>query len=257
MERELVPELHDIFKICERTLLGDARKPLSPHGSPYRVEKYIEEHYPDLLIDETLQGILRHHECTSFKLFPNSLTTFAVDTADNLASAMSRFKHRFGNWDHQLYKLWRNNPQEAKPHRTVAPLSFEWVLDFLAAGKNFEDLEKYCDGTFPRHDENPLFRRAEDSVIGANLTSLYTHLTLSGKFYRMLLEAGYTIADDQIPASNRQALGHLRRQKCAEWTMTVCHAKLHFPQKPVRTRDMNVFEELQNVLGKVEQQFAD
>jgi len=249
------PELHDILKLCDDIVI-DGKK-CSPHQHPDLVQKYIEKNAPDLLDNPTVNAILRHHEHPNFKLYPNSPETLAVDIADNLASALSRALSGEHGWDHKIFRLWRNTTDQIKKRSKISPLNLDWILDFIRGEKGFEDFLSYCDSLMSDLGYNPIFERAEDSMRGANITSLYTHLTLSGKFYRLMQKAGYWVQESDVLDKPRHKIAKLREAKTEKWTFQVCRATLQFPQKPIRSRDMNVFHELDRVRRKIEKAFPD
>ena len=156
----LIPELHDIGK-----LQGKFKHNFEDTG--YEFES------------KTWRGILEHHCSGNFEKYPLSSDTFKLKIADKLASAVSReYSEERGHPIYNVYKLW--NP----PHEeiTIPPIhterNIQTLVEFALTIPTFED--------FVTEYEPLLKHRTENAYPKCNLTSLYTHMVLTGKFYRIL-----------------------------------------------------------------------
>lgn len=256
MPNSLIPELHDILKLCKPFKFAGGRA-LSPHANPYRVEIEASTMKSDISDNETWQGVLRHHHAYSFKLLPNTPDLFLLDMADSLAAAISRGDNvtRLGTrrpfikygFDDSVYKLWVKTPEQRVRGQKLRPLELKEAIEFLYNNptlKNFYNLKDHA-----------IFKRAEDATIGANLTSLGVHCRLTGQFYRILKSAPYEVEITEL--GGRKKLTSLYKKKLQDWSLTISKIKLHFPQKPFRVRDMHIFDQLKNTLKNINEKFPD
>ncbi len=100
---------------------------------------------------------------------------------------------------------------------------------FYGTDLSFEDFEKKYG--------NILRSRAEDAHPGMNITSLYTHLISTGKFYRFFKNSqNLKIKEDEI-IPTPQKISELRENKIRNWQIYLARCKFHFNQKPVRARE--------------------
>ncbi len=257
MHKELVPELHDILKLCESYKFIGVERRQSPHKNPLTVLKEAQIKGIDLDHNPSWFGVLKHHHANSFKLYPDTPDLFLLDMADSLAAAISRGENRrrlgyyhayikYG-YDYQVFKLWKKYPEEVKRQGKVATLNLEEIFKFLSSNPSAEQLYKFA--------ENSIYDRAEDAVIGANLTSLYTHSVLTGKFFRLLKDAPYFVSQSEI--KKRTHVQKTYKDRISKWNFTISKLKIHFPQKPVRTKDMNIFKILNDTRERIGADFKD
>lgn len=231
MTEELIPEMHDIGKLTNK-----------------------KHNFEDLGIDlktRTWRGILEHHCSEGFDKYPTSLDTFVLCIADSLAAAVSRPLRGIGQHAvYNVHKLW--NPPREKI--TVPPIrtdkGVQEILNFIATKSSADEFfKKY--GMMLRE-------RTEDAHPGCNITTLYTHSKLTGQFYRILM----SIRDKQIENTNingktKGEVSNLINKARNTWKLTVLKCKIHFPQNPVRAKDMNVFKILENFVGDIKTKFQD
>jgi len=238
MTKELVPEMHDIGKLQNK----------------------YEHNFEDVKTDintQTWHGIKEHH-CQMPRLgrervlqeYPKCIETFLLCIADNLASAVSRPPKGKGPAIYNVYKLW-NPPHETIPVPPIKTDSgVQEIIKFVATNPSASEFfEKY----------NILLRdRAEDSHPGANITSLETHSRLTGQFYRILT----SIEDKQIESGDitgkgKESISNLMNKVQNTWKLTILKCKIHFPQSPVRAKDMNVFKVLGDFVEELKDEFQD
>ena len=234
MPRELVPELHDIMKM---TKCGHV---------------YIDFPFLDKAPDTpTWEGITKHHISRDFELFPDSSDTFILCVADSLASAISRpsldakDEDKGAGWS--VKKLW--NPQEEADPRLHDEQEIVELMEFLNTDPSKEEF-------FSRYSDI-LTKRSEDANAGKNITSLFTHLILTGQFYRVL-KSCYEIRPAEVsgkkPEEVWQVYNEFYNRKCKLVTVA---CKFHFNQKPYRIVDLNIFIRLEQVLNEISQKFPD
>lgn len=251
MSRELVPEIHDAFKLTTygHVYLGHEKYPDFPST---RFEGAIPK-------TKTWKGIIGHHCQKGFLSHPTSTLpeTFLLNMADGLASSFSRVKSpekgeieedRVEETDkYVVYKIWHPD-KEGRDQRLESDAQVRGLLEFLSKDPSAEEF-------FGRY--NSILRtRPEEANRGKNVTSLFTHCKLTGKFYRILskefdkssLSIGNTLEE---VASNRK----LKKDK--EWKLLVARCRFRFHQNPMRARDINIFIQLEEVIKQVKAYFND
>src|SRR3989338_4869233 len=169
MNRKLIPELHDCLKLTT----------LQHNFSDFdRFLKYTPN-------TRTWKGVLQHH-CKaskegeeSFPAWPTDIETLLLHIADGMSANFSRHTQNYkGETSFTLYKLW-NSDALKEDKRLKEDKKIIELLKFYATDPTFEDLIKQYGYI--------LKSRPEDAHAGMNITSLYTHLVLTGKFYNNLL----------------------------------------------------------------------
>lgn len=90
-----------------------------------------------------------------------------------------------------------------------------------------------------------------------NITSLYTHLVLAGKFYRFFMRSSSSMINENEIVPTVAKVAELRESKIRNWQIYLARCKFHFNQKPIRARDMNIFEHLENIISQIENEFHD
>ncbi len=217
MTNELIPELHDVLKLAGTHSHTPSRRPVG--GPP----------------TATWKGVLHHYD-------PMDAETLRLHFADCLAAASSR-PDAYGGAQpvRATYKIWVGGVPG-----TVGALSESEIMTFLATDPDWQGFVARYGGA--------LDTRAESAGGGLNVTSLRTHMELTGKFHRLL--AG---ALDVSLGSRYAAWGDRKlRQAIAEKaTLTVCHVQVEFPQRPVRAKDLNVLIALDETVARIARDYAD
>ncbi len=135
---------------------------------------------------------------------------------------------------------------EAEPINNVGELRrmLQWISTDPADEREFEIRHKLS-----------LLCKPEDEGTPRNVTSLYSHSWLTGKFYRVL-EHYVTLKTDplrlefnQQPVTvivQREQERKIKPIPTAEqdWVCCLVRASVHFPQQPVRPADLGVFDRL-------------
>lgn len=233
MERELIPELHDCLKLTT----------LQHNFADFdRFLKYV----PDT---RSWAGVIQHHCQEEFPAFPTDRDTFLLHMADSTASNFSRHRQSYkGENAFVLHKIW--NPHGVKEDlRLKSDDEIIKLLKFYSKDSTFEDLI--------REYSHILKSRAEDARPGKNITSLLTHLTLTGKFYRFFKNSQVLTVDDTelIPELGKMHL--LTISKSNKWQIYLMLCKLNFSQQPFRARDLNIFELLEDTMNAIAERFRD
>ena len=239
MSKELIPELHDCLKLTT----------LKHNFSDFdRFLKFT----PDT---RSWQGVLQHH-CKSpkkdeeaFPAFPTDRETFLLHMADSIASNFSRHEQNYkGESAFVVYKLW--NPQcYGEDVRLKTDDEIIKFLKFYSSDSTFEELVKEYGYI--------LKSRAEDAKSGKNITSLLTHLTLTGKFYRFFKDSKALTVDDTELIPEQGKMFDLTKGKTKQWQVYLMLCKLNFSQQPFRARDLNIFELLEDTMNAIAERFRD
>lgn len=238
MAGELVPEIHDIFKL---TTLGHV---------------YSDFAYSKLAPDnETWQGIIKHHcslRSKKLEFFPDTPATFLLCIADSLASSVSRqsveVDEDLGK-EYGVRKLWKPR-DDSEDLRLKSEIHMEELMTFIAADPSKEDY-------FGKYKDRLLWR-SEDSHPEKCITSLYTHSELTGKLYRILThEKSFEITKKELAGKEKKGISDLIKEKMNRWKLTLCKIKFNFNKDPIRARDLNIFIILDELIAQVKEKFAD
>lgn len=232
----LEPELHDIGKLIDRRATG-----LS-----HNLENYHKQ-----LSTDTWKGIVEHHCSQNFKRYPTSVETFKLCIADSRAASFSRYSVE-GEAENvfNVHKLWKPSHDKRSQSFLTSSEDVERLIEFVAkdpSGNEF--LSKYKD---------MLLIRAEDATEGRNITSLYTHCMLVGKFYRLLLdEEVFPLSISEIAGLKKDQVDMLIRRKLNEWKIDVIYFSVNLTLIPVRAKDLNVFKMQEEFLDRLVKKYHD
>jgi hypothetical protein len=168
--------------------------------------------------------------------------------ADGIASNFSRHRQSCKGREFVVYKLW--NPQAFKEDlRLKTDGEIIELLKFYSKDPTFEEfIKKY--GYI-------LESRAEDANPGKNITSLLTHLILTGKFYRFLKNSHILSVNDKEIIPELKKMEILTKTKSEQWQIYLMLCKLHFNQQPFRARDLNIFELMEDTINNISKKFSD
>jgi hypothetical protein len=239
MGNELIPELHDCLKL---TILQHTFSDFD------RFVKYSPN-------TRTWNGVIQHH-CKipkegedTFPAWPTDRETFLLHMADGFASGFSRHGQNYkGEKSFVLHKLW--NPKQINEDlRLKKDDEIIELLKFYGSDPDFKDLKaKYG---------HILLSRAEDAHPGMNITSLLTHLSLTGKFYRVLKNSEILQVYNSEIGHSVEGVSKLTERKSREWKLYLARFKFYFNQNPFRARDLNIFDFLRETITEIEKIFPD
>jgi len=239
-------EAHDIGKLFikgPKHNLEDMRDKLKECG--------VKEEWP------IVQAILKHHcklepKPGDIQLYPDSYETFLICLADSLASQASRIRKVLDRirkvpdlgTEYGVYKLWKGYYN----YNYVLPL--DKLTDYLK-----EDPEGR---EFLSEFKSYLLRRAEEARKGANITSLYSHSVLSGKFFRLLYKYYYhKISEKEIDFTKREVVCNQIDEILNELEIALIHLHIVPTQYIYRTKDLNAFEIIKDILSRFESKYGD
>ncbi|HEC88519.1 MAG TPA: hypothetical protein ENI52_04290 [Thermoplasmata archaeon] len=230
MGEALIPEIHDIGKLTNK-----------------------KHNFEELNIDlntATWKGIQEHHCSGNFTKYPTNLDTFLLCIADSKASAVSRAVRGKGHAVYNVYKLWKPPREKMTIPLIKTDKGIQEIINFIASKPTADE--------FFRKYERFLKERSEDANPGCNITSLYVHSKLTGQFYRILKSIkNKQIKDADIKGKTKGEISNLIRMVGNKWKITVLKVKIHFPQNPVRAKDMNVFKLMEEFIGDIKKRYPD
>jgi len=234
MANELIPELHDVLKLT--TL---------QHNFEDFDERFLR-FSPKTL---SWRGVHQHHCNEDFLEFPTDRETFLLHFADGLASNFSRHQQSYkGEKNFILHKLW--NPQwRGEDLRLTDEGQIIDLLMFLSKDPTYDEFRNRYKGI--------LDSRAEDAHPGMNITSLETHLKLTGKFFRFLKNSKNLVVQQNEIIPSIDGISKLRDSKMKSWHLYLTRCNFNFNQKPMRARDLNVLSILEEVTSRIEKDFYD
>lgn len=254
-----VSELHDIGKLVDKEVLkksgikisgqtfGDfdfTQKGFSKNDQPSSPNWYLQ--YEDKKKNGFNQGI--NSEAFLPTLDPQIRANFLLTKiADGISASVTR-QGRYKTLHKGIYKLW--NPEYY--HKKGKP----WAAfsDIQGLKKMFAFIDT-CDSyqAFFEDYENELDLTPEDKGIPSNVTSLFTHLELSGKIFRVLkkystlnLNNGqYTLVYNGQPIKSiREACGNLwdLSGDSGKWVYRLVFCSFVFSQSLTRLQDLNALK---------------
>jgi len=238
-----VDEAHDIGKLFVK-------------GVKHNLEDMLDELKRQGVREESpvIQSILKHHCTEDMQLYPDSYETLLVHLADILASQASRILRKLRErlrklgTNHCVYKLWKG----PLCNRDTPPLHnrYDMLINYLKRdpeGKRFLSI-------FRRH----LLQRAEDARRGANITSLYSHSILSGKFFRLLYKYYFNeIRKMKIDFTSKEDVCSKANDILNKLSVTVTYLRIIPMQYIYRVKDLNVFEIIKDILSTFENNYRD
>jgi hypothetical protein len=240
MPRDLVPELHDCLKLTtyKHTFSDFPQGRFAIPGT------------------RSWQGVLQHHCKEAFPALPVERETFLLHLSDCLASNFSRPEGETeGAGQFTVHTLW-NPGKHTKDLRLTQPQEISDLLAFYAKDPSAEEF-------FVRYD-TLLRARPEDAHPTKNITSLKTHLALTGKFFRLLepydLDQGEITQAIQPCKTNEErasALRLLANKKRDTFKMTIADCRFHFRQMPMRAVDLNIFQALEELVSEIGKRWPD
>jgi len=236
-------EAHDIGKLFVK-------------GLKHNLEDMLDELKKQGVREESpvMQSILKHHCTEDMQLYPDSYKTLLVHLADILASQASRILRKLRErlrklgTNHCVYKLWKG----PLCNRDTPPLHnrYDMLINYLKRdpeGKRFLSI-------FRRH----LLQRAEDARRGANITSLYSHSILSGKFFRLLYKYYFNeIRKMKIDFTSKEDVCSKANDILNKLPVTVTYLRIIPTQYIYRVKDLNVFEIIKDILSTFENNYRD
>ncbi|HAY22291.1 MAG TPA: hypothetical protein DCY27_09010 [Desulfobacterales bacterium] len=259
---ELIPELHDVLKLTENL-----------HAKQVPAE--FKTHEP---CTRTWDGVLNHHTGKDDYGCPFDRETFLLSFADKQASSFNRhLEEKYKYLEKQYYylkkidkkttrfyvhKLW--NPSTDSQDQTDALLKGKQItelLEFMKKNPSYEEfIKKYGDRCL---------RIPEDKHWWLNVTSIQSHMTVTGKIYRILDKSNINIVTgeeiagiiNQGSLTDRQKRKEINsliyEDKAVKWQVHLAKITLEFHQKPFRARDLRAFDKVCHVIRQIMTHYPD
>jgi len=255
-----ISELHDIGKLVDKQALEKvgvkvlghalynfdfAQIDIAPPTSPSWYLQYAEKDELRSPYTDMLNSVEANQFIPDVQIRANVLLT---KIADGISASITRQVHK-GQVGEGVYKLW--NPEYYKKRGkywaafTDIP-SLKSMFKYIDSCKNYQN--------FFEDFKESLELTPEDKETPSNIVSLYTHLELAGKIFRVLkrhsqlLEAQkgqYVLVYNGQPIKTiREACGHpkdLHRDK-GQWVFRLVFCNILFPQSLTRLQDLNIFK---------------
>ena len=219
MSDDLIPEMHDIGKLVDKSIMVTGHTFEHVDWSKYGIDVNT-----DLPKNRTWEGITTHHRKDWEKLDKDLIL---LRVADSLAATASRIisedkkKAGFGSKD-CLRVLWN---EEIKSETIKDQKGLEDLINFIKR-TDADYFDKY--GTY-------LSIVPEDISSPVNITSLFVHSDLTSKFYSILQEYGtFGNIEEEIKNKDEISIGHL---------FLSCY-KIRISQQFTRAKDLNIFATL-------------
>ena len=265
--KPFIAELHDIGKLVDRQALNQAGINIKGHTfhkfdfSQLGISKPSSPSWYAQFTDEV-------RSLASTKVPRNYLADVLLTRiADELASAISRtwgsskdFQNRKKRGEFTvegIYVLWNPNYYQREKEKGKkwavfsTPSELKDMFEFIENCGNYNEV-------FKRFGDD-LKLTPEDKSVPFNIVSLYTHLELTGKIYRILKRHSQIIEDDgrlyldylgnKIQAINEATGGRIDEptQK-GKWIYRLVFCYINFSQSLSRLQDLNVFRKRSDLI---------
>ena len=264
-----VPEMHDIGKLIPSDVIaplteGNALRSHDREGPSFRNLDWQElgESAPD---NATWLAIAYHmyqgaQWVRDLRIAPDIVISdedrfrlFLVVVSDHLAATAGRVLETGGSGKAtEVYRLWQPKysqtiKAEAEPIKDVGTLRqmIQWIRS-----------DPGSEGEFDKRYGASLRRKPEDESIPRNVTSLHSHLWLTGKFYRVLGRYAVLKTDPLRVEFGGQAASTTHDAEQL-WECCLVRAVVCFYQQPVRPADLGIFERLNDAHTEFAKKFAD
>lgn len=268
-DKQFIAELHDIGKLVDRDALNRLGIQIKGHtfhdfdfsqigisqpSSPSWYAQYLgvdelKQPDKDMLNSQEVNGLIPDIQTRGDVLL--------TKIADGISAAISRLelygKHiRRGQVSEGIYKLWNPEFYEKKKRDganwspfTDVPTLKKLFQQYVDSCKNPQD--------FLRDYRTHLKLTPEDKTPPGNIVSLYTHLELVGKIYRILkkhstphLKNNQNVLtyDNQSINSVHDASGHIdpAQQPAGKWIFRMISCNIKISHSFSRLQDLNVFK---------------
>jgi len=250
MSDDLIPEMHDIGKLIDKSIMNEG-------GHTFlRIDNQYKNRIKD---NKNWAGIKFHTGEKTPNEYKEDMDLFLLKLADHMASAVSRMLHKGeikevnnqfkkSNEDKErekpsIYKLW--NTKEAVTELISDDNEFLEIIDFVN-NYSSSDCSKYFEKYGKRLEECP-----ENKFPGLNVTSLFTHSKLVGKFYRFFKKYESDIKDNGTTLGQARDLDINRAENT--FVIKLVRGKIRFHLAPVRTGDLNIFNVEERIIKSLRQ----
>ncbi|WP_461863052.1 hypothetical protein [Thermococcus sp.] len=280
MPTKFLPELHDIGKLVDSRVKEDIEKQI---GHSWKGHVFVDFDFKSFGISQPTSPSWwgqYHHKIRSDKGIKDwdnipqnfRLNLFLLILADHLASSVSRAVGGRGPEHPQkgIFKLWNKryyDLQKSKGRQWAAFRTVEDLKKLFNEIQNCRSEEEFLD----KYRVN-LLLTPEDKSFPRNITSLYTHVELVGKIYRVLekntrlvTEPDGTIAVEYSGVrvkSIKEAEGGKRTTGTRDtdkgkWQARLVKCWIKFPHSFVRLHDINLLRKREEIINLTVSNYKD
>jgi len=243
MSNELVPEIHDIFK-----LLGE--KYNQYHWSPCacRDLNSIKDSSPNLwkvLSHHCTWDVEKYKENHKCKPYPLDIETFVISFADTRASMISRRLQGIYKSE-TVFKVWKHNLDSLKPPcKHILECKPDELIKEVKGCKDSEALR-----LFEKYREKEFEVRSEDTAGKYPFASLYTHCILVKRWHEFFIEnSNYFEIPLQIETLDKSI--ELKYKILMGKPIYFVRLKLRTSTNLARLRDTKVFKDIPQIIRDI------
>ncbi len=156
----------------------------------------------------------------------------------------------------RVYKLWADTELPTSQPKDWAPIydgaTWREALELVDTASGAEEFWRVYDD--PTRSQRLISKIPEDKTPPRVVTSLRTHLELTGKFYRILKRHVQPVPDLANPTGAIYAEHQVSKRSEAKdrWRFQLLRCQLRFSQTPVRARDLNILRLMEQSLAQLD-----
>ncbi|MBW9222759.1 hypothetical protein KKP97_06920 [Methanothermococcus sp. SCGC AD-155-C09] len=283
-DKKFIPELHDIGKLVDNKVKEEVKKQIGKQIKSSRVNHVFidfdfkkfgvpqptspswwgQYHHEKKEINKNINKWNLRDSLGNAPSYDNKYSLFLLVLADHLASSSSRIlrlasENKVNPEKEGIVKLWDKEFYESQGKHWAA---FRTKEDLK---KLFEEIENCSSGEdFLNKYRECLLLTPEDKGFPLNITSLYTHCELVGKFYRVLEKhTDVKKPDGEISIEYNKI--NVKKIKEAEgskkiegkWKARMIKCWIKFPHSFVRLRDINLLSKREKLIENIVKNYPD
>ncbi|VVB93610.1 Uncharacterised protein [uncultured archaeon] len=260
-EDKIIPELHDIGKLLDSNSikqfihqnLGIPVRTIDWNHTFLCINKDTGEELQYLnlfgvnLNESTTYKIIRYHHDPPTEMKKES-PIFLACLADYMASSISRtltnkeMENVVIEFENKtVLKLWKSYNETIKLFSSEN--DFKSLIAFI---NNVQDKEQYFNIFYKN-----MLNRPEDFKPPKNITSLFTHSKLVGKLYRFFEANMKEVSKGALSFGEKTANSPDDARE--KWNINIITGQIKFSHYPVRVKDLNIFQILNDEISKFSQ----
>ncbi|WP_427338331.1 hypothetical protein [Caloranaerobacter sp. DY30410] len=284
---KFIPELHDIGKLVDSEVKEDFKKQI---GSSWNGHTFIGFDFEKAGLEKPTSpswwGQYHHYKHNRIGITEKDINNwnwdednkisnedkyhlFLLILADRLAASFSRIVEGIssGGDKQEVLKLWNKNFYKNEGNNGKYWAAFKDKNDL----KKLFDIIQNCESgkEFLEEYKENLLLTPEDKTPPKNVTTLYTHLELVGKIYRVLEKNSRLIEEDNGSISIEYSGRAVRTIKEAEggryiicktkgeWQARLVKCWIRFPHSFVRLKDINLIRKREELLNEIASRYID
>ncbi|RLI78290.1 hypothetical protein DRP05_07600 [Archaeoglobales archaeon] len=287
--QNFIPELHDVGKLVDSKVKEDVKKQI---GKSWKGHVFIDFDFKSFGISQPTspsQWGQYHHEIKRDKdikdwdIIPQNLriNLFLLILADHLASSvsratlekypgLSRLMPKDVGLKEGIYKLWNRDFYQKIEKKGKFWAAFKTIDDLKIL---FDEIENCQSGEeFLNKYRDYLLLTPEDKSVPRNITSLYTHVELVGKIYRVLEKNARLITESngaiaieyngekvktiKEAEGGRRTTGNTDIDK-GKWQARLVKCWIKFPHSFVRLHDINLLRKREELINCITSYYKD